>query len=389
MSGFRDAQGNPQQLDLAVNMYAQAGEAGQSLPEFLAANYATDAARYGTVFEQMCAAEGIFLRSDAAVGIRASTLAEILDPKPQAGITTKDGVPASRILYPAVALQAVEDRLIANLDMTPNGFESMIALSESISGDRYEQPKINYTNPSAARSQIISQLAKPAAMLLITVSDKAYTIPTYSLGLEISDQALRSTTLDLVSLSLARQIAVEREERARGYILNLLNGDVDNQESSLASLGYTVTSNSLDSAATGGALTQKSWIKFLSRNGTKRVISHVITDIDGAMAIENRSGRPTVQTDDNKSPRINSLMELVNPVWPAKVKLFLNLDSAWPASTVLGLDSRYAIRRVRNLLADYTAIESFVMRRAQAMRFDHGEKIERLYDEAFDALTIS
>jgi hypothetical protein len=107
------------------------------------------------------------------------------------------------------------------------------------------------------------------------------------------------------------------------------------------------------------------------------------------MAIENRTGRPNVQTDDPKSPRINSLMELINPLWPSKVKLFLTLDSSWPAATIMGLDSRYAVRRVRNLLADYTAIESFVLRRAQAMRFDFGEKVERLFDEAFDSLTYT
>lgn len=390
MPGFIDSQGNQQQFELSVTDYRAAADAGQSLPEYLQVRYGgrTDVVRHGSVFEQACASEGIFLRGNTQVGIRASTMADILTPKVEAGVTTRDAVPASRILYPAVALQAVEDRLQANLDITPNAFEQMIAITESVSGERYEQPKINYDNPSAARSQIITQLAKPAAMMLITVSDKSYTIPTYSLGLEISDQALRATSLDLVTLSLARQIAVERNARAQEYILNLLNGDVDSGESSLATLGKTTTAVALDAAATTN-ITQKAWIKFLSREHTKRTLTHVVTDLDGAMAIENRTGRPNVQGDDPKSPRINSLMELINPMWPSKVKLFLTLDSSWPAATIMGLDSRYAVRRVRNLLADYTAIESFVLRRAQAMRFDFGEKVERLFDEAFDSLTYT
>jgi hypothetical protein len=373
MPGFIDSQGNQQQFELSVTDYRAAADAGQSLPEYLQVRYGghTDVVRHGSVFEQACASEGIFLRGNAQVGIRASTMHDILQPS--AAVTTRD---------------AVEDRLTANLDITPNAFEQMIAITESVSGERYEQPKINYDNPSAARSQIITQLAKPAAMMLITVSDKSYTIPTYSLGLEISDQALRATTLDLVTLSLARQIAVERNARAQEYILNLLNGDVDSGESSLATLGKTTTAVALDGAATTN-ITQKAWIKFLSRESTKRTLTHVVTDLDGAMAIENRTGRPNVQTDDPKSPRINSLMELINPLWPSKVKLFLTLDSSWPAATIMGLDNRYAVRRVRNLLADYTAIESFVLRRAQAMRFDFGEKVERLFDEAFDSLTYT
>lgn len=390
MPAFRDAQGNVHQIEnFAVGLYNEAGLAGQSLPEFLNAQYETDVERYGTIFQQVCASEGIFLRGNARVGIRASTMDKILKPATthDASVTTKDAIPASRILYPAVALQAVEDRLLANLDMMPNAFEQMIALTESIAGPRYEQPVINFDAPSKARSQGIAQLAKPAAMMTITTSDKAYTIPTYALGLEISDQALASTTLDLVTLSLARQIKIERDERAKGYILNMLNGDVDNAESSLATLGLTSTAVSLDSAATTG-ISQKAWIKYLAKS-TKRTITHVVTDLDGAMAIENRAGRPNVQGDDPKSPRINSLMELVNPLWPTTVKLYLNLDSAWPAATIMGFDKQYAVRRVRNLLADYSAIESFVLRRAQAMRFDHAEKCERLFNDAFDVLTYT
>ena len=389
MASILDRNGAVQQVPISVDMYRRAAAANMDFQTWLGREYPTDATKFGSTFAQICASEGIYLRGNREMGIAASTLEQILNPTPQAAVNTQDGVPASRILYPPVFLQAIEDKLARDLTTTPAAWESMIAIDESITGDRYEQPQINYAGPEAAMSQPIAQMAEPASMLVITSSDKAYKIPTLSLGLKISDQALRAASIDLVALSVARQIAIERNKRAQNYILQLLNGDVDRGEASLSAAGKVTTSNSLDSNATGGVLTQKSWVKYLAKNSLYRTILMVVTDIDGAMAIENRSGRPTNTNDNPNSPRINTTLEVINPMWPNGVKGFLSLDPNWPASTVMGIDTRYGIRRVRNILADYQAVEAFVLRRAQAMRWDFGEDINRLYDDAFDVLTIS
>lgn len=394
MPAFYDANGALQQVELNVSMYRQAADLSLSLPQFLSRQYPTNSERYGSVFAQFMESEGIFVRGDRSMGIRPSTMAEILNGTgaPQAGgVTVKDGVPASRILFPAVILQAIEDKLVANLTMTADAFEEMIAIDESINGDRYEQPVINFSKPEQGRHQGAAQLANPPSMLLITSSDVAKRIPSFAIGLEISDQALRASTLDLVALSLARQAAVERNERAQGYMLALFNGDVDNADGSLASKGLVDASSSFDALAVSGNnfITQKAWMKFLMKNGTKRTITHIVTDIDTAMKIETRSGKPNVMQDDPKSPRIDTQFNLMNPTWAKNPKIFLTQDSAWPAATLMGLDKNWAIRRVRNLSADYQAIESYVMRRSQAMRFDFGEHVNRLYDDAYGCMTLS
>lgn len=390
MSAFYDANGAVQQLPLAVTMYREAAEAGMSLQQWVNLNYPTNSEKYGTTFQQLVASEGIFLKPNRELGIRPSTMGEILNgTKVQAGTVVKDGVPTSRILFPAVFMQAVEDKLVANLTMTANAFEEMVAVDEAINGERYEQPVLNFSKPEAARSMGIAQLAQPASMLSITTSDRAYKIPTFSLGMEISDQALKVTAVDLVALALARQAAVQRNERAQGYMLALWNGDVDNNDGSLSSKGVVVTSNSLDAAATGGAMTHKAWMKWLMLNGTKRTITHIVTDFDSAWKIETRTGKPVITDDDSKTSRIDTQFAVMNPTWATNPKIFLTQDASWPASTLMGLDKNWAIRRVRNLTAEYQAIESYVMRRSQAMRFDFGEHVNRLFDEAFAGLTIS
>lgn len=391
MSAFYDVNGARQQVELNVTMYREAAEAGMSLQQWVNHKFPTDAVKFGgNTFQQMMASEGIFLKANHELGLRPSTMAEILNgTKISAGTVIKDGVPNSRILFPAVFMQAVEDKLVTNLAMTANAFEQMIASDESITGDRYEQPVLNFSKPEAARSMGIGQLAQPASMLSITVSDKAYRIPTFSLGMEISDQALKVTAVDLVALALARQAAVQRNERAQTYMLALLNGDVDNNDGTLASKGLSVTTTSLDAAATGGVVTHKSWIKFLMLNGTKRTLTHLVTDFDTAYKVETRTGKPVISNDDSNTSRIDTQFKLMNPTWAQNPQIFLTQDQAWPASTIMGIDKGWAVRRVRNLSADYQAIENYVMRRSQAMRFDFGEHVNRLFDDAFQVLTVA
>lgn len=393
MAKFLHKDSGMQEVPLNATIYRQAAEANMSLPQFINHTYPTGAAnaeRYGSTWNQLLASEGIVLRDDRKAGLRASTMYEIANGAGslEASVTTKEGVPASRILYPAVIFEAIEDRLQPDMTTTPAQFERMIAVDNAIAGDRYEQPVLNMSVPQAARSQTISQLAMPAAMMLLTTSDRQYKIPTFGLGLEVSDQAARAFPMDFIGMSVARQIAAQRLERAQGYILNLLQGDVDNAESSLATLGYSVNASTLDAAATAGTLTQKAWVRWLTRNGTKRSIDWVVTDLAGAMAIENRTGRPTIQSDNPNSKRIDTLFQVANPTWKTDVNLFLTDDANWPAGTIMGLDSRYAVRRVRNVLADYQAVESYVMRRSTSMRFDFGEHVTRLFPEAFDTLVL-
>lgn len=387
---YIDASGKNQAIDLGLDTYKAASDAGQSVPQYLATAFPTDASKYGTAFEQLCEQNGIFVKGNKEFGIRPSTVGEVLNPSKDAAAITKEGVPASRILFPAVILSAIEDKLAVDLKTSVTGLESMIAVDDSISGTKFERPVLNFDRPEAARSAPVGQLALPQSMLTITASDVARNIPSWAIGLEISEQAQRSTTLDLVGLAVARQAAVESNEKAYGYILSFLQGDSDYDMAALSSIaGKVVEASDLDSAATAGKLTQTAWLKWLTANSHKRTIDLVVTDLDGAMAIENREGKPTVRNDNPNSPRIDTLMSVVNPTWPANVKVFLTMDPNWPAGTIMGIDTRYGVHRVKSLTAEYSAIEQFVLKRSTALRVDKGELLYRLFDEAFEVLTLT
>jgi hypothetical protein len=142
------------------------------------------------------------------------------------------------------------------------------------------------------------------------------------------------------------------------------------------------------SITTNGTLTQKAWVSWLRQNFRKRHIDWVFCDLATALAIENRSGRPIVTQDDPNSPRINPLPHVSNPQWQ-NVQIFLMEDGLIPTGTIMGIDSRYAIRRVRNAQASYQAIEQYVLRKSEALRWDFGEVAYRMFDDAFSVLSLT
>ena len=108
------------------------------------------------------------------------------------------------------------------------------------------------------------------------------------------------------------------------------------------------------------------------------------------MAIENRSGKPVIVGDNPNSTRIDATVSVSNPTWAGNLPIFIVDPSVgWPANTIMGIDARYGIHRVTSTNASYQAQEDFVLRRGSAMRFDFGNIVRRLFDDAFEVLTYA
>lgn len=385
---YVSASGDKLPLDLAVADYQSAADAGQSFKQYINQKHPTNAKRDGSAFEQLCEQSGVFIKGNAEFGLKPSTMEDVLAPK-DASVITREGVPASRLLFPAVLLDVIENKMQVNYDVNPGALDKMVAQDDSIQGERWERPVLNFSRPEAARGAPVAQLAMPNSMLTITAADQARRIPTWGIGMEISEQALRSTTIDLVGLAVARQASVEGNERANAYILALLNGDADIPMVALSTIGGKVqTSATINGAALGaGILNQKTWMTWLAQRSNKRMITHVVTDIAGAMMIEGRTGKPVITGDNPNSPRIDTLLGVLNPKWPTNVQVFITDDANWPVNTIMGIDARFAIHRVKSLTAQYSAIEQFAMKRSTMLRIDKGEMLYRLFDEAYEVLT--
>lgn len=383
--------GERQTVEISMNDYREAAKAGRSLTHHLEHKHGAvaDTGKYGSVFKQMAQSAGIY-QSDPTRGLVSPKVAQVVLGEAAVGgsIGSPDGsdsTPAGRILFPEIIMDVMREKLEVSEDDVLSGWDSMIGYKESIAGDIYVQPKIDTTHNEETRNQVTSQLALPPSMVNITTSQVTKAIATKSVGLMISEQALNHTTLDLVALAVAAQTRGERIAMAYEGMSRLLTGDVDVGTSALA----VENMNVYDSAITeAGKVTQKAFLHLLFDHRKTLAIDSAIMDIDTYLGFEGREGRPTVMGDAGTDSRLNGKFSPAN-FDLTDLNILLVDTEVFGANTSLFFDSRFAIRKVTNLNASYDAIEDYVMRRATGLRMDYGYHVDRLYDQAFKAISLT
>ena len=409
MAFYIDSQGRKHDVPTSVDLYKEAADKGISVAQLINTKFSdTDATpdlKLGTVFNQVCASEGLVLVGSNPFGQRSPMLSDIFSGNAgyQVANTTTRATPfgtESRTLFPAAVIQMIEDSIQPDRTTDDGIFRSMVKLNQSIGTDTFSQPVISYANAGGAnnttggaRAQRITQLSATPMMLKLTTSDRFRSLPTYGIGIEMSDQAMKSTSLDLMVMTVNRYTQIEKDSRVYSYLSSLFAGDLDQGVSAISS----VSTSTLDSTAAAGTVTHRSWIKFLARNRKRRKITHVIGDIDTYLKVEGRTGRPGSTAYDPTLARIDPQANVANNTFGGDVIWFI-VDSATdggpvPANTVWALDKEQAIMMVQNTAADYRATEQFVLRRSEAMIWHWGEIAIPLWGATeqlpFDVLTIT
>lgn len=389
----RKADGNLAEVPFHVRMYAEAAEAGLTLSQHLNQKYAndTDLAKYGDVLQQAMLHSGMLTSTDSKMGLRPPTMKEMLETGIQLNsITRGDGsdraTVAGRMLYPEILMRAIESKLRDDYSDLLGTWVSFIAQTQTVTGPKFDQPIINVSKSEDTRSQPIAQLAEPDVMLSITTSERSNSIPTKSIGLIISDQAAQASTLDLVNLAMTAQARQERVKMVEADIAAVIAGDTDRGETAKTSF----KANTLDSAiVAAGNITHKAWVKYMFKDRRRMHVNAGICDLATAMALEARSGKPTRDTVMIKGAEMFNQGVTVDNLTGEDPRLLIVDDGVIAANTLAGLDTRFALRRVINIAAQYSAIEQFVLRRATAFRVDYGEITHSLYTDAFKVMTLT
>ena len=306
----------------------------------------------------------------------------------QAATVGGDGSVTGRLVVQAVLFDAIEKNMREDLSGYPRMLQSNAALVRSIDGTRWERPILDFTRPEDARPQPVAQLSEPQRFLTLTTAMRSNAILGDSIGIEVADQVAKDITIDVVSLSLKRAMDESATNLAMYQIMCMLNGDEDYGMAPLATVirGGVAKASVLDPQAAAGTITQTAWIKWLWRNNLRRTLTTIVTDLDGAMAIENRIGRPKAENEKINSNRIDTLESVINPRWPSKIEMIITQDPSWPAGTIVGFDKKYAYNYITSAAMNYKATEEFAIRRSTKMRFDTGSMVERFMDDAWDML---
>lgn len=370
------------EVPLTVEAYKHAAEKGMTLRQYVK-HIAHDADySMGDPLDQMYAQSGLF--DSQKFNMPSMTLKELIAEPLADGFRRPDGSDNSlgaRLLYPQLILETMQ----ANA-MRDDGsdilaiWEGLVSTSRNINGTKAEQPIIDTTAPEGSRSGRIAQLAEPETIVSITTGDKSYRIPTNSIGLMISDEAMQATTIDLVRIVMEAQSRGDRIRRVNEMLRSMVFGDVD---TGIDALPVTKVSEFDSSITVANKITKRAFIKWLHAM-ENFAINNVLTNIDTALDVDEGLFPKQGSGDASKISTPWGGLDLgltVPKVTPFKAETF-------GAGILVGVDSRYAIQRFVNVSASYDAIEEYVMRKATGFRVDYGEMATRLMDEAWSVLSL-
>lgn len=371
-------------VPMGVEAYKHASEKKMNLRQYARHVAADFDASKGDALDQMYANSGLF--DSKKFGMPGMTVKDLSNETLAADFRRNDGNDTSlgaRLLFPQLILETMNEVQLRD-DGTDilSAWESMVAVTRNIVGTKADQPIINTTAPEGSASGRISQLAEPETMVSITVGDKSYRIPTNSVGLMISNEAMEATTIDLVRTVMEAQSRGDKVRRVTEMLKAMVLGDDD--------LGITalpqVTAQSFDNTITAaGEVTKRAYIKWLHSKQKVCNIDRCLTDIDTALDVDEGLLPVVTGVDSSKivTPFSGMNMKITIPeMVPFEAGMF-------GAGLLVGLDSRYAIQRFVNVSAGYDAIEDYVMRKATGFRVDYGEMATRLHDEAWTVLSLT
>lgn len=381
-----DVEGKEKNLAVDLSAYKNAGANGRDLRQevkYVAAAQGVqfDASK-GDLLDQLYTKSGLL---DSKYGGNAMTIKDLVGQDLNAAFRAPDGGDQSlgaRLLFPQLILETLKENALHDdgSDIIQQ-WNSMIAVNRNLAGKRADQPIINTSGPEESRSQRITQLAEPATMIGITVSEKSYNIPTNSIGLLISDEAQEATTIDLVRTVMEAQARGDRIRRIREQLKAMVEGDED---LGIAALDVVQAKDFDSTIDANGVVTKKAWIKWLMHKQYTANLTRILSGVDEALIVDEALQSSKPGPDQTKIIAPYGGVDLGIPT-----PQFTLFEDTFGANTLVALDPRYAIQRFVNVSASYDGIEEYVMRKATGFRVDFGEMATRLYDEAWSVLSLT
>lgn len=393
-----DKDGSSSDIELSMELYKEAADRKMSMRQLCNEKFKT-APGAPEPFKQFCASAGMRFEKNKETGQPASTLRELLDPIQYSASGTYTSAPAvvpSRLLFPAAIQELVESKLQGKHGEATTSFESLIGTTDTVASDRLEQPVLNYgtkQGPEDSAYQRVAQNSRPPLMLSLTASDISRTIPTSAIGLEISDKAM-NVGVDWLALNLARFVKMADYNEYITALGLLMAGDPDSVNTPMATAKSAlaqVKANTLDATiVAAGVITQLAYLKFLHTNSLTASKTNLIMDFSTAMALDNRTGRPT-NVQNNSTDRIDVPVRMTFPTFNNGFidALVLPDGVGIAANTIWAIDKEFAIFKTISSTASYSATEAVVMKRSQEYRWDRGWIIGRWYDTAHSVLSLT
>ncbi|MBI0165026.1 MULTISPECIES: hypothetical protein [Snodgrassella] len=378
-ASFIESGGRPSQIPISIDIYKSAADSNLSVPAYLQQEYGQKADKNyanGSVFSQVMASLNAPIDVKGK-GFRAMKLGNILDGTFRAAVT-QDAKKAITILAPAAILSIVEENKTEDYTDTLSMFEKLIAIDKFNSSDTFAMPIFDLSNADKRQASAIGQSAISYVGRL-TISRKSHTIPTFSYGLKASDEALKACSINAITIHLRSLRKSLASNLVRQQLNSLINGNRDMDIKPLP----VVPINKYDSEAGNGVLTHKAYMKWLWNDRGIYQVDYVLCNEDDYFRIIERKGCPNISLEQMAYATKPINKNIVEP------QIFILNEGVVPPGTLVGIDSRYAIARLKYSQANFDAVEEMVMRNGKALYFDERQVLYRHDEEAFKVTTLN
>lgn len=243
---------------------------------------------------------------------------------------------------------------------------ALVAVDTPITGTAYRSVYMDDTMFDDVNYARVNELAEIPMAALRTASEETR-LHKYGRGIEWSYESVREQRLDKVALFIA-ELALKTEEEKTAYVVDLLvNGD-----GNAGTAADVVDSTDLDSASTTD-LTLAAYLLFKKQFRSPYRPNVFLGNAMSVTALEmlpiGTTNIPYVTLPPNSA--IGNLQPLADNNYGANIG-YATVDSL-PDSTLLAIDSRFALERVSQIGSRITESDKFITRQSNVVVFTETE----------------
>lgn len=370
-------------------LYDEAASQGLTLSAFLEQEDPSEVEerlRGEDAFTRLMAVAGIVTRSDPAVGYYASMMEEFtrddrtkglfpewanrvwrssqfgaLDTRAQAQYLSSD-LALGQVLRPYA-----DDPTLREKQVQPAiPLSEVIALTTPIDSTDYRASYLVEPSADDVRMFRVGESAEiPRARL--RTSQRAKALVKFGRAIEASYEALRRQRVDMVAAWIRRVALQAQADQVAAALDAAINGDGN---ASTSATVYNLTT--LDPAATVGTLTARAWIRFRSQfknpYALRAAFARELTATDLQLL---NIGTANTLLATVGLPGINTDVVPINQALSGGIRLGITDDVA--ASTILGMDTNWAIQRVVEAGSQISEAERWIERQVELLTLTENE----------------
>ena len=369
---------------LDKGMYKDAIDAKMTFSQYLERINPSKDGETLDAFERQLKRFGIVTKSQPEKGIYASTVEQFLIASETYANNQplQTGVPASTILFPEFISRIARMSLLSNTDYDVN---NLLSTTRVINTSTYKELWIDMT-PGQGSEQPDDTKYEMGRVgefgtfprVQITWAETAKTVYKRGVQIDMSYEFQREASMDILSIVISRIMLSQSRSLFFKALDKAYNG------------ATVVESDSLDAAATAGAITYEAWLKwtasfdvytcstyYMSLNTALKVIMMEKPDVD-----------PVAMMAALKQGPVGQSIQIARGLWK-DVTIFPLLDGTLPEDYILTFDKEYTLERVIQAGTDIQETERIITQQFDSVVISIADEISLIFDDSRFVLHLS